>query len=124
MTKSCTLFKHGPLPPPTSTSHPPDAIHMISVHRLFFSALQCIKLNTNQKKKSGEGLGDTYCSGGGLGDTYCSGGGLGDTYCSGGGLGDMYCSGGGLGDTYCSGGGLGDIAAGEAWVILQRGRPG
>ena len=29
MMKSSTLFEHGPLPPPTSTSRPPDLIHVI-----------------------------------------------------------------------------------------------
>ena len=32
--KSSTLFEHGPLPPPTSASHPPDVIHVIGVPSL------------------------------------------------------------------------------------------
>ena len=48
-------------PPPTSTSHPPDVIHVIGVLRLspFFATfpLPCIILNANRKTKNGGGLG-------------------------------------------------------------------
>ena len=58
MMKSSTLFECGPLPPPMSTSCPPDVIHMIGVPRpsLFFTALPllCIILNANSRTKTGE----------------------------------------------------------------------
>ena len=64
MMKSSTLFHEfecGPLPP-TSTSRPPDVIHVVSVPRPspFFAALPppCIILNANRRtKKNGVGLG-------------------------------------------------------------------
>ena len=33
MMKSGMLFEHGPLPPPVSTSHLPNVIHVIGVPR-------------------------------------------------------------------------------------------
>ena len=67
MMKSSTLFHEfecGPLPPYvhlTSTSRPPDVIHVVSVPRPspFFAALPppCIILNANRRTKNGVGLG-------------------------------------------------------------------
>ena len=46
-------------PPPTSTSHPPDVIHVTGVPRAFpfFTTLQLHVLNANRRTKMGEGLG-------------------------------------------------------------------
>ena len=62
MIKSSALFERGPLPP-TSISHPPDVIHVISVRDrcprpspfFFFAALPlpCIVLNANRRKNGG-----------------------------------------------------------------------
>ena len=63
MIKSSALFECGPLPP-TSISHPPDVIHMISIRDrcprpspffFFFAALPlpCIVLNANRRKNGG-----------------------------------------------------------------------
>ena len=59
MMKSSTLFERGPLPP-TSTSCPPNVIHVIGIPRpsLFFATLQlpCFILNTKQGTKMGEAM--------------------------------------------------------------------
>ena len=64
MMKSSMLFELDPSPP-TSTSHLPNVIHMISVPRLspFFAALPlpCIILNANKGQKNGGGLGTRLC---------------------------------------------------------------
>ena len=58
MMKSSTLFERGPLPP-TSTSCPPDVIHVIGVPRPSpFFTLFCFRvLGENRGTKNGGGLG-------------------------------------------------------------------
>jgi len=57
MMQSSTLFECGPLPP-TSTSHPPDIIHVISVPRPspFFTLFR-FRVLENRRTKNGGGLG-------------------------------------------------------------------
>ena len=65
MMKSSTLFECGPLPSPaSSTSCPPDVIHVISVPKPspFFAALLLpgIIVNICQKAKNGGDLATVY----------------------------------------------------------------
>ena len=55
MMKSSTLFVVGAPPPPTSTSRPPDVIHVTSVPRPspFFSRLPPPRISKPKNKKRG-----------------------------------------------------------------------